>query len=72
MVKNDKIYVSTYLRQDNKEKYIIMDLKGKIIKKTYLPKFKNVTLVESVLGTKLHTLIDDKLIYLTENEDEEE
>ena len=69
----DKIYIQTYKTSKNKdEEYIIMDLSGNTIRKTYLPKFKNVTLIGSILGTKLYVLQDDKLIYLAENEKTEQ
>jgi hypothetical protein len=69
----NKIYIQTYKTSiNNYEEYIIMDLKGSILKRTYLPKFKNVTLIGSILGTKLHVLKNDQLIYLWENEESEQ
>jgi hypothetical protein len=65
-------YVQTYKAKENKEEYVIMDLKGNIIKRVYIQKFDNVTLTGKMLGTKLHTIYNDKLYYLVENEDEEE
>lgn len=57
---------------NNREEYIIMDLKGKIEKRVFLPKFKHISLVGSILGTKLHTIQGNVLYYLSENEDTEE
>lgn len=71
-VSNKKIYVQTYKVKENKEEYVTMDIKGNIINRVYLHKFDNVTLVGKMLGTKLHTIYNDKLYYLLENEDEEE
>lgn len=71
-VSNKKIYVQTYKVKENKEEYVVMDLKGNIIKRVYIRKFDNVTLMGKMLGTKLHTIHNDKLYYLLENEDEEE
>jgi hypothetical protein len=71
-VANNKIYVQTYNESNNREECIIMDLRGKIEKRVFLPKFKNISLVGSILGTKLHTIQNDVLYYLSENEDTEE
>jgi hypothetical protein len=71
-VSNKKIYVQTYKVKKNKEEYVIMDLKGNIIKRVYIHKFDNVTLMGKIQGTKLHTIHNDKLYYLLESEDEEE
>jgi hypothetical protein len=49
-----------------------MDLRGKILKRVFLPKFKNISVVGSILGTKLHAIQNDMLYYLSENEDTEE
>ncbi len=71
-VSGNKLYVQTHKRKDNKEEYVIMDLKGKVLKKVYIHRFENVTLNGEIFGTKLHTIYNDKLYYLMENEDEEE
>jgi hypothetical protein len=67
-----KLYIQTHKRKDNKEEYVVMDLKGKILKRVYLHRFENVTLLGEIFGTKLHTVYNNKLYYLLENEDEEE
>ena len=71
-VSSDKIYVQTYNESNNREECIIMDLSGKVKRSVFLPKFKNISLVGSILGTKLHTIQNDILYYLSENEDTEE
>lgn len=71
-VSNNRIYVQTYNESNNREECIIMDLRGKVKKSVSLPKFKNISLIGSILGTKLHTIQNDILYYLLENEDTEE
>jgi len=68
----EKLYVQTFKVKENKSENIIMDLKGKIIKTVYLARFENTPMLAQILGAKLHTLYNDKLYYLLENEDEEE
>jgi hypothetical protein len=74
IVTNDKIYVSTYERKENKEKYIIMDLNGKIVGTPYLPVPRKASYSIRVLGldNRLFGIINNKYYYLYENEDEEE
>lgn len=36
-VVNDKIYINTFLEKNDKSEFIILDLKGKVLKKTFLP-----------------------------------
>jgi len=71
-VSGNKLYVQTYKWKDNKEEYVVMDLKGKVLKEVYIPRFENVTMNDEIFGTRLHTIHNDKLYYLMENEDEEE
>lgn len=71
-VSGGKLYVQTFKVVENKDEYVIMDLKGKIIKRVYVDAFENVPLTGELLGAKLHTLQKGKLYYLVENEDEEE
>jgi hypothetical protein len=68
----NKIYLQTYKLKDNQSEYVVMDLKGNIIKRVYLPRFENTPLMAKLLGAKRHTIYNDKLYYLLENEDEEE
>jgi hypothetical protein len=72
-VSGDKLYVQTYVvTPDNKEEYLVMDLKGNNVKRFYIPHFDNVTILGKLMGSNLHTIADDKLYYLLENEEEEE
>ena len=71
-ISGKKIYVQTFNVKEGKSEYIVMDLKGKIIKKVYLPRFENTPLLSKLLGARLQTIYNDKLYYLMENEDEEE
>ena len=71
-VSGNRIYAQTYNQKDNREECLIMDLRGKILKRVFLPKFKNISVVGSILGTKLHAIQNDMLYYLSENEDTEE
>ncbi|MCP5049316.1 MAG: hypothetical protein GY940_19255 [bacterium] len=71
-ISNNKIYVQTYKVVEGKSEYVVMDFKGKIIKRVYLAKFENTPILSQILGAKLHTIHDNKLYYLMENEDEEE
>jgi hypothetical protein len=50
--------------------YVVMDLKGNIIKRIYLPRVDNVPFMSKIIGAKLHTIYNDKFYYLLENEDE--
>jgi hypothetical protein len=57
--------------KENKSEYVVMDLKGNIIKRVYLPRVENVPYMSKIIGSKLHTIYNDKLYYLQENEEEE-
>jgi hypothetical protein len=66
-----KIYIQTYKLKENKSEYIVMDLKGKEINRVFLPRFDNTPMMSKLMGAKLHTIYNDQLYYLMENEDEE-
>ena len=44
-VSNNKLYVKTYNIKDEKEEYVILDLKGMILSRIYLPRFKKTSLL---------------------------
>jgi hypothetical protein len=67
-VSGGKLYARTFKVVENKDEYVIMDLKGKIIKRVYVPAFENVSITGELLGAKLHTLQNDRLYYLVGNE----
>lgn len=60
-VVDNRIYVKTYNITDTKEKYIIMDLKGNILKTLFLPKSY----------MEILTFCKNKFYYLKESEDDE-
>lgn len=73
-IDNHKIYVQTFQRQDNKQEYIIMGLKGNTIKKGYLPVVQPSTFASEMagLGLKFYAIDKDRFVYLVENQEEEE
>jgi hypothetical protein len=73
-IDNNKIYIQTFKRQDNKQEYIIMDLKGNMIKKVYLPVVQSPTFASEMVGLGLNFFAIDKgrFVYLVENQEEEE
>lgn len=70
-VSNNKIYIRTSLIQDNKNEYFIMDLKGKILEKLYMPRLKKPDFKARLLGVKLNTIYNDRLYFIQENNSEE-
>jgi hypothetical protein len=60
-VNKGKIYVHTYKTRNNKTQFIVLDLKGKILKEIYLP----------FPDHSRQTIYDNKLYKLVENEEEE-
>ena len=73
-VTDDRIYVKTYRKQDDKDEFIIMDLKGKTLKKAYFPAAKEPGLFNELMGrsAKFYKIYNNKFYYLHENEEEEE
>jgi hypothetical protein len=73
-VTDEQIYVKTYQKQGDKDEFIIMDLKGNILKKAYLPAVKEPGFGNEVLGraAKFYKIYQNKFYYLYENEEEEE
>jgi hypothetical protein len=70
---NKKLYVKTYRKKNNKEEYLIMDLKGDILKKVYLPVVKRVDFLVQMQGDKKYYHIHNgKFYYLKMIEDEED
>jgi hypothetical protein len=74
LVANNKIYIQTFKQKDKKVEYIILDIKGKILKSRFLPKVIESTFFSRMLGkvTQFFDIENDKFYYLYENEDEEE
>jgi hypothetical protein len=73
-VNDEQIYVKTYQKQGDKDEFIIMDLKGNILKTVYLPAVKESGFGNEVLGrmAKFYKIYKKKFYYLHENEEEEE
>jgi len=71
-VSDGKIYVQTYKKMDGKDEYLVMDLKGNLIKRAYVPAFENTPMLARMMGAKLHVIKGGKLVYLEENIDDEE
>jgi hypothetical protein len=73
IVKNGKIYIRTYVTQNGKEKYLILDLKGKELKSVFMPKPMLSPLVTRILGrpVRYFDIDNDQFYYLMENDDEE-
>jgi hypothetical protein len=73
-VTDQRIYVKTYQKQGDKDEFIIMDLKGNILKKTYLPAVKEPGAFNEAIGrsAKFYKIYKNKFYYLHENEEEEE
>jgi hypothetical protein len=60
-----KLYVRTYHKKNNKEKYLIMDTKGNILKEVYLPIAKKVDFLVQMQGDKkYYNIHNDKFYYL--------
>lgn len=65
LIKDGKIYVSTYNRKNNKTEFIVLDLQGNILKKTFIP----VKLVYQ--GIPGFTISKGKFYQIIDNEDTE-
>ncbi|MCP5107041.1 MAG: hypothetical protein GY950_26890 [bacterium] len=71
-VSGGKIYVQTHKTVNGKSEYVVMDLKGKTIATVQLPEFKGTPIIARLMGAKAHSIVNGKLYYLQENEEEEE
>jgi hypothetical protein len=65
-VNDDHIYVVTYKEKDNKHELIIMDLKGKTIKNTYVP-LRSFEIRGGSNERMMYTFRKDKIYELVEN-----
>jgi hypothetical protein len=74
LVVDGKIYTPTYERKDNKEKYVIMDLKGNVKRIVYLPVTIKSPFSARMSGreNRFYGIASDKFYYLVENVDNEE
>lgn len=73
VVSDDKIYVSTFDRKDQKEKIIVMDLKGEILAAAYMPIPISSPYLARTMGreNRFYAIKDNKYYYLVLNEDED-
>ena len=74
IVRDDKIYVSTYEKKDNRQKFIIMDLKGNVLSTTFLPlPIKSSYLFRSLgIDNRFYGISNNNYYYIKENSDSEE
>ena len=74
LVKEGKIYVRTFITKDDKEKYHILDLKGKELKTVFLPKPMPASYITRLANrpVRFFDIANDRFYYIVENEDEEE
>jgi hypothetical protein len=74
LVNNGKIYVRTFIAQNGKEKYHILDLKGKELKTVFLPKPVLAPLLTRILSriVRFFAIANNTYYYLAENEEEEQ
>ncbi len=70
-IDNNKIYIKTFKTKDNKIETIIMDLKGKVLKTTFIEPTGKEWIMALMLGVRLETIHNDKIYYIQESEDEE-
>lgn len=66
LIKDKKIYIFTYQRKNGENELLTLDIKGKLLKQTFLP-----VLEYNVLSLSPLTISNDKLYQLHENEAEE-
>ena len=65
-VSDKKIYATTYLKKDNQTEMIILDLKGRILRRLYLP-LASIRPQRGVLRYDLYTVGQDKLYELIQD-----
>lgn len=70
-VSGGKLYVRTYNWKGDKGEYLVMDLKGNLLKTIYLSRNLEEGILARIAGGKLYTMTDGKLYFLKENEEEE-
>lgn len=66
-ISGDRIYLQTYKTVDGKDEYIIMNLKGKILKKGYAPAFEGAPIMSMLTGSRSHAISEGKLYFFDEN-----
>ena len=74
MVNNNKIYIKTNNKKNEKVEFLVIDNSGKEIKKLYLPKPMDNGFISKMFGrpTRFFKFYNDTYYYIVENEEEEE
>ncbi|UCH97151.1 MAG: hypothetical protein JSV88_09960 [Candidatus Aminicenantes bacterium] len=70
-IADGRIYARTFQKKNNKEEYIVIDLEGKMLRRTYIPRVHPLSLKDQLIGVKMAVIRNDKLYYLKENEEQE-
>ena len=65
-IKDEKIYIRTYKIKDDKSEFYIFDIKGKLLKKLFLP-----IVEQNAIDKYPYTIHNNKIYQLVDNEDEE-
>ncbi len=73
VVDDGKIYVRTNTRKSEKVEFIVMDMKGKILKHLFLPEPNDIDFGNKIFGrpARFYKIYKGKYYYLKENIDEE-
>ena len=66
-ISNNTIYLRTFRQRDNKDEFIIMDLKGNILRTVYLPLGNQPGIEDKIVGIKYFTFANDRLYYIKQN-----
>jgi hypothetical protein len=74
LVANQRIYIQTFNKKDSRDEFVIMDLKGVILNRVYLPTGQIPRLLVQFLGLgpKFYSIYNNKIYYLKENVEDEE
>jgi len=74
LVRDDKIYVETFEIKDNKRKFVVMNLDGKLLSTVYLPLPRNTAIFPSLTGRIIRNygIADNTYYYLLENDETED
>ena len=70
-IEKNKIYITTFKLKDKKVETIVMDLKGKILKRAFIEPTAKEWVMALMLGVRLETIYNGKIYYIMENDDEE-
>jgi len=73
VIDEGRIYVRTNTRKSDKVEFIVMDMKGKILKQLFLPESNDIDFGNKIFGrpARFYKIYKGKYYYLKENIDEE-